>query len=970
MSFFILVFSHSCFTTTYDFGIDPVYDKIALRDDPIGLPPGSIRYLDSSSRNKWKAVDSTGKFIITDAQVPGDLVSDLNYSGFILDPIFNNNFRNSTLWGDGTIWTYSTTFNTSTNDLSSDVLLVFDGIKMGANISLDGRFLGQSNDQFLRYVFHLDVLEPGPHALEVRFSDEIYCDGRWMGCSGGWDWAPYTGVSQEGASVFTRGIWKSVYLANLDKASVGITHIVPQVYYLGGHPVEPLTSDTTGDFTVNVTIHLLAPNAIKSVIKVKTDWGVEKSVLVDLSEGESAVSITLSAESSKIKLWWPVKLGKQNLHNISVSVGQSSASRMIGFRHFAVVTGNDTDSSYVKKNKNADGTDILGMLWRVNGAVVLARGSNIIPMEELEGWYSAQSHLAMIRGAIDANYNSLRIWGGGIYLPQIFYDECDRLGLMLYHDLMFAQNGHAPRKTTTQRLELRHNARRLSHHPSVCIYDGCNECSVHMSDPKTAIYATFVLTTLVEEDNSKSILPSCPSAGWLSGVNKLNAKPNGNPLISRDAPYGLIETHRPKWHGGGFPAMNGDPTLNPKPLPGPGGNQNGLFPSNVPLHFVRVPKGPQFNNTFSSESPGVSVFSSFESMSATIDSKRWGIHGNSPWDTCDGNTFRKNCRGDNIMAQRNYPCDNIIIVYFGSSHLNASGEQSFKEQLWKCMIAQAIVMKQNIELTRASNRFGILTWQHNEIWPTGLVLLPYSIFMNALILTLVITLLSTYFKGGWGGVEYGNFRVPGQVIGGRWKPLQYFLKSSLYKDVLASCDDTGLCYVVNDFPLAPFSGNFILKATSFENSTSIILFSSRVSLPRGAGAIEWFQTPLASIDKINYAVEAIVTNERGETVVNNFIMLSTPENMKLRQSNVKVSALQDPKGNITAIVSCSEVAVFVTLTTLAHGRFTDNIFLMTPGERKVGFIPAQPSPHKSEQELLNVFTNSLRVEDISSYRSM
>ena len=106
--------------------------------------------------------------------------------------------------------------------------------------------------------------------------------------------------------------------------------------------------------------------------------------------------------------------------------------------------------------------------------------------------------------------------------------------------------------------------------------------------------------------------------------------------------------------------MNGDATLDPKPLPGPGGNQNGLFPSNVPNpHFTREPKGPQFNNSFNSESPGVSVFSSFESLSATIDSKYWGIHGNAPGDSCEGGTFEKKCTGNNIMAQRNYPCDNM-----------------------------------------------------------------------------------------------------------------------------------------------------------------------------------------------------------------------------------------------------------------------------------------------------------------------
>ena len=97
------------------------------------------------------------------------------------------------------------------------------------------------------------------------------------------------------------------------------------------------------------------------------------------------------------------------------------------------------------------------------------------------------------------------------------------------------------------------------------------------------------------------------------------------------------------------------------------------------------------------------------------------------------------------MAERNYPCDSLINVYFGmhpDSYFNTTGEVPFKRQLYQCLLSSALNIKQDIETRRSKNELGILVWQFNEIWPTG----------------------------GWGSIEYGT-PVAGQVLGGRWKPL-------------------------------------------------------------------------------------------------------------------------------------------------------------------------------------------------------
>ena len=424
------------------------------------------------------------------------------------------------------------------------------------------------------------------------------------------------------------------------------------------------------------------------------------------------------------------------------------ATRRVGFRTVALVTGNDTDPAFVAAATGAEGSGQHGMYFRVNGAVLLTRGASMIPMEELEGWMDADAHLATVRSALEGRFNMLRVWGGGIWLPSAWYTACDELGILVYHDMQYAQNGHAPRATAVQEAELRHQIRRLSHHPSIVVWDGCNECQVKMGT-ETGIYATFVLAVVAEEDTSRPVWPSCPSIGWSAGVDTLTSRPiPGRALAAPDpGTRPLIETHRPKWHGDGFASVNGATPINPAPgphplCPQPPCNWQGLFPSNIPLSLTRQPTGPGQPNVFSSESPGASVMSSFESMAPTLAKEHWGLHGGAPPDNCTGNNFKRACQGSNAMAQRNYPCDNFIAVYWGMGALagiNATGELPFKQQLFQCMIAQALIIKQNIELTRATPRFGIIVWQFNEVWPTG----------------------------GWGSVEYGNphFDGGGQVIG-------------------------------------------------------------------------------------------------------------------------------------------------------------------------------------------------------------
>jgi len=345
--------------------------------------------------------------------------------------------------------------------------------------------------------------------------------------------------------------------------------------------------------------------------------------------------------------------------------------------------------------------------------------------------------------------------------------------------------------------------RRLSAHPSIVIWDGCNECRVVMGT-STAVYATFVMTVVAQEDASRAVWPSCPALGWTGGVHRLDVLPNGKALTT--PPNGkTIETHGPYQHGAGFPAVNGAASLY-------------LFDANIPTKLSPTATGLRYPNVFASEF-GAVVYSSFESMAPTLLPSHWGLHGGQPDDTCHGG-FSLSCEGVNVMAERNYPVDNMVDVYFGtkgSAYFNTTGEAIFKRQLYQSMLAQALNIKSNIETRRGSNELGVIVWQYNEIWPTG----------------------------GWGSIEYGT-PVPGQVIGGRWKPLQYLYKRSIFQDVMATCGVGGQCYVRNDRPGLPFDGVVEVMALEFASGASTVLTTvdlrGRAALPAGPGVTKFSQS--------------------------------------------------------------------------------------------------------------------------------
>jgi beta-mannosidase len=682
-----------------------------LRDVPIA--GDEVVYLDAEV---WH-VQGAG-FSFPSTSVPGDLFTELENAQVIPDPLVELNWlQNTSLWASN-VWNYSTTIDPPEGMNS---LLVFDGIKMGAYVFVDGALAATVVDQFVRTVI---PVAPGLHSVVVSFDPKLFVQGRYMACTGGWDWAPYSPETQpavpDTAWVFSKGIWKSVYLVST--ASVTIEYLLPQTFYLGPYPIARLQEGQHGGFRVDVNTFLWSPEPITGQLVVNTEWGQSVSTpTLTLPAGRSNTTVSVSAAAGDIRLWWPNGLGEQPLFWVTaefIPQGRSRGvlvTRQVGFKFLVLVTGNDTAPGYVANNTHTDGTDSMGMMFRVNGAAFFARGANMIPLDEMEGRVNSTAVRVMVQSAADANFNMLRVWGGGVFQYDVFYQACDEWGILIYHDMQFAQSGHSPSETPIQRQEFQHQVRRIAPHVSLGLWDGCNECHVVIGTP-TGIYATFVLTTVVGEDQSHIVWPSCPSNGWKAGVNRLTCMPNGSPLgllpQARAPPGGEddsppIETHGPYQHGTGFPAVNN------------GNGQLVLFDANLPITVTLQPTGIGLPNVFASEFGCVSP-SSFEAMSATLTPQHWAMHAGQPDDSCS-DAWNAVCTGGNVMAQRNYPMDSLLEVYWraGSSQwLNTTGVKAFQQQLWQGMIAQALNIKSNIESRRQQNQFGSLVWQFGEIWPT------------------------------------------------------------------------------------------------------------------------------------------------------------------------------------------------------------------------------------------------------------
>lgn len=469
---------------------------------PAELPVGATvtEYLTSGSSTtpgcSW-TVSSAQWGINVPAILPGDLLSDLAAAGIIGDPWYELNWLNTTfpngdmgapIWDVGD-WVYSCSFDSALAQPGSDVWLVLDGVKMAADVLLNGVALVSAEDQFLRYIAALPsgLLRAAGNEIVVSFATSRDPRNRRMsGASGGWDWGAlsstatvYEAVGRGPQWTLSKGVWRDVYLAAAPAVDgVLLEHVMPLVFYEGPYPTTLLDEATAGPWRVTVRVILRAGvSGARGVLSVFGAWSAsaKANATLTLAPGETVVELNLTAAVGVAPLWWTNGLGAATLSSVTATwtpagagAQAASSSRPLGFRTFAVVTADDSKPAALA---GVDGSGNMTVRWKLNGADLWMRGADVIPMEALEGRQSGDAYHALVRSCADAHFNVLRVDGIDLIFPRVFYDACDEAGILVYHDAQYSQGNPPPQPGPEETSELLHTARKLAHHPALALYD-------------------------------------------------------------------------------------------------------------------------------------------------------------------------------------------------------------------------------------------------------------------------------------------------------------------------------------------------------------------------------------------------------------------------------------------------------------------------------------------------------------------
>ncbi|KAK2162053.1 hypothetical protein LSH36_105g04043 [Paralvinella palmiformis] len=453
----------------------------------------------------------------------------------------NRDSKNIIMTLNGDNWTLSTN-DTVSAELAAKpaILLICDGLDTIATVYLNEAEVGSGVNQFVRYVYNItDVIKTGTNNITVeltsavtyakkRFDDHPYrippeCPPdmyhgechvnmiRKAACSFSWDWGP---------AFATQGIWKNIWIEGVSQAT--IRDVVSHVSRVNGSFDWQLNVTTLLDVATNIKDAFLYINITPSGMSFNASD-------VTLNTGKDSIVVAnLTVPKSAVDTWWPRGYGTQPLYDLVVTLADSTQTVIdqktvkIGFRTVVVV-----------QDPIPNG---LTFYFVINDVPIYMKGSNWIPIDAFQDNITPERISRLLDSAAAVNMNTIRVWGGGIYETDQFYDVADQLGLLIWQDLMFACNMYPvdDQYLDNVREEIRHQVRRLSSHPCLVAWTANNENEGALVDDwydtsgplyeryksdYVKLYIDTIRNIILDDDYTRPFLSSSPSNGKVTEEN-------------------------------------------------------------------------------------------------------------------------------------------------------------------------------------------------------------------------------------------------------------------------------------------------------------------------------------------------------------------------------------------------------------------------------------------------------------------
>lgn len=496
-----------------------------------------VTNMDITSGWQFKQADS-GEWL--PATVPGTVHTDLLANKKIEDPFYRTNERNLQ-WIDKKDWIYLNTVKIdSATLLKENIEIDFKGLDTYADVYVNDSLVLKADNMFREWKADCKkFLKAGDNQIKVYFHSPIKIglqelEKHGYGLPASNDQSENGGVGDKKVSVFTRkagyhygwdwgprfvtsGIWRPVSLKAWNNAKINNLQVVQE-------SVSAQSASIKAIFEVDAT----ATGSADLELTCSNDSSLKATGTINLKPGLCRGEVDLTINNPK--LWWTNGLGEAFLYNMNGTLKIDDI----------VIDGIQVNVG-LRTVKVIQEPDSLGKSFYVelNGKPVFMKGANYIPNDNFLPRVTAEEYEKVVKSAFDTKMNMLRVWGGGIYENDVFYDLCDKYGILVWQDFMFACSMYPDNNALLEniRLEAIDNVKRLRNHPSIGLWCGNNEIDVawqqnnenggwgwkqqYNPEQRKAIWHAYdtifhkILADVVKEyDTDRFYWPSSPMAGW------------------------------------------------------------------------------------------------------------------------------------------------------------------------------------------------------------------------------------------------------------------------------------------------------------------------------------------------------------------------------------------------------------------------------------------------------------------------